>query len=199
MKTARNHELDTNEEEMVRGFIAILRSGSSASVKVEDVKRLFRLSPAFNGPFFAGDDESTREKIVAAGPRTIYLSGRELSLLGEGPLSSSDSERMLAYLAGDEQDPSATGPVPWSEPESRPTLPAPIPATADDVRKGEIAQAMQAYLASNVAMLLFSKLTLYRAIGENPKVVVTCRGMKFRVHIERVNGEKEHFNRDGEA
>ena len=139
LKTARNHELDTDEEEMVRGFRAILRSGASSSVKVEDVKRLFRLSPAFCGAFFEVDDETTRRKIIEAGP-----------------------------------------------------------AATDDVRAADIAQAMASYLSSNVAMLLFSKITLYRAIGENPRVVVSARGMKLRVHIERVNGEKEHFNRDGE-
>ena len=92
--------------------------------------------------------------------------------------------------------------------ESRVTLPAPEPIgeTTSDVRAADIAQAMASYLSSNVAMLMFSKLTLYRATGENPRVVVTYAGprgaagqAKFRVHIERVNGQKEHFNRDGEA
>ncbi len=104
------------------------------------------------------------------------------------------------------------------EPESRPTLPAPEPlprcyscdkhqwrgtsecpgCKAPIASAKEIGEAMQSYLASNVAMLLFSKLTLYRAIGENPRVVVSYKGSKFRVHLERSNGEKEYFNRDGE-
>lgn len=62
----------------------------------------------------------------------------------------------------------------------------------------EVADALQAYLASNACMLLFSKLTLYRALGENPSVRVTFRGMRFRVSMTRSNGEVEHFNRDGE-
>lgn len=66
----------------------------------------------------------------------------------------------------------------------------------------EIGEAMQSYLSSNVCMLLFSKLTLYRACGENPKVRVVASGkgaqVKFRVRLERSNGEVEHFNRDGE-
>lgn len=66
------------------------------------------------------------------------------------------------------------------------------------VNAREIAEAMQGYLASNACMLLFSKLTLYRATGENPEVRVAFRGFKFRVSLVRSNGEVEHFNRDGE-
>lgn len=79
----------------------------------------------------------------------------------------------------------------------RPTVPAPEPEPLAPANAREVAEAMQLYLSSNVAMLLFSKLTLYRAVGENPKVVVKYAGLKFRVHIERSNGQKEHFNRDG--
>ena len=46
----------------------------------------------------------SRDKRMAI-PVEFYLSARELALLNEGPLSSSDSERLLAYLERDEQDP----------------------------------------------------------------------------------------------
>ena len=71
----------------------------------------------------------------------------------------------------------------------------------------EVGEAMQNFLSSHVAMALFSKLTLYRASGENPRVVVkytkTSTGhgglpvVKFRVSLHRSNGEVEHYNRDG--
>jgi hypothetical protein len=74
----------------------------------------------------------------------------------------------------------------------------PLPGPGEPANAVEIATVMQSYLSSNVAMLLFSKLTLYRATGENPEVVVKFRGMKARVSLKRSNGETEHFNRDGE-
>jgi hypothetical protein len=67
----------------------------------------------------------------------------------------------------------------------------------DDVKPKEIAEMMASYLNSQTCMLLFSKLTLYRACCENPRVV-GARGLKLRVSILRSNGEVEHFNRDGE-
>lgn len=55
----------------------------------------------------------------------IDLSARELALLGEGPLSVSDSKRMLDYLGSAETDPAIeawlanpVGPVPWPEDKS---------------------------------------------------------------------------------
>ena len=58
-------------------------------------------------------------------------------------------------------------------------------------------RVMQGYLNSHACMLLFSKLTLYRASGEHPKVEVKRRGTSLRVSLVRTNGEVEHFNRDG--
>jgi hypothetical protein len=78
--------------------------------------------------------------------------------------------------------------------ESRETLPAPAPEKPG-VR--ETAEILQSYLSSNACMLLFSKLTLYRAMGECPRVKVTAKGGRFRVSLERPNGQIEHFNRDG--
>lgn len=62
----------------------------------------------------------------------------------------------------------------------------------------DAAEALQSYLSSNACMLLFSKLTLYRALGENPEVRVTAKGRALRVSLKRSNGDVEHFNRDGE-
>lgn len=61
----------------------------------------------------------------------------------------------------------------------------------------EVAEAFSLYLNSGVAMALFSKLLLYRASGDNARVVVKCAGKSYRVSIHRTNGEVEHFNRDG--
>ena len=74
----------------------------------------------------------------------------------------------------------------------------PLPGPGEPANAATIAEAMAGYLNSHACMLLFSKLTLYRATGENPRVKVTYRGSKFRVSLERSNGEVEHFNRDGE-
>lgn len=63
----------------------------------------------------------------------------------------------------------------------------------------EVAEAFATYLNSHVCMLLFSKLTLYRAMGENPRVVVSWAGKRYRVSVCRSNGEVEHFNRDGKS
>ena len=62
----------------------------------------------------------------------------------------------------------------------------------------EAANALESYLRSNACMLLFSKLTLLRALGENPEVCVTAKGRALRVSLKRSNGEIEHFNRDGQ-
>ncbi len=63
----------------------------------------------------------------------------------------------------------------------------------------QIAEMLGSYLNSQRCMLLLAKLTLYRAMGENPKVIVKGPGPGFRVSLERSNGEVEHFNRDGET
>lgn len=62
----------------------------------------------------------------------------------------------------------------------------------------EVAESIQLYLNSSVAMALFSRLLLYRASGDNARVVVKYAGKNYRVSIHRTNGEVEHFNRDGQ-
>lgn len=79
-----------------------------------------------------------------------------------------------------------------------------VPAVGRDIANArEVGEAMQNFLSSHVAMALFSKLTLYRASGENPRVFVTYvkgkEGPRFRVSLQRSNGEVEHFNRDGQS
>ncbi len=102
----------------------------------------------------------------------------------ENKLLAGEDSELVRALAGDPAAPKAC-PV--------------LPKVTGVPGAKEIAEAMSSYLNSQACMLLFSKLTLYRACGENPKIKVSYSGMKFRVSVERSNGEVESFNRDGES
>jgi len=113
-------------------------------------------------------------RLKQRGPRCETCHHDHLLLAGE-------SSEVVQALAGD-------------EPVTKFLREHPLPGMSANAR--EVAEAMASYLNSQTCMLLFSKLTLYRACGENPQVRVTFATNRFRVSLVRSNGDVEHFNRD---